>query len=91
MQSFSLTAYSRQQQQQSELDMNKNGTPVKNGKQRYTGIMKTYSIIVGKLRGEEDFQQPVKSRMQVVVTHVENNGFFFWGQVLADVSEAFIR
>ena len=88
------TAYSQQQKEgQNSLDMNNNSMTGEksNHKQRYTAIMKTYTIIIGKLRGEEDFQQPPKSRMQVVVTHVEKNGYFFWGQVLSDVSDCGIR
>ena len=51
-----------------------------------TTVLKAYAIIVSKLRGEADFEQPVHSLMKVYVTHVEENGYFFWGQVLVDVS-----
>ena len=53
---------------------------------RMTHILKSYAMITSKLHGEEDFMQPPHSQMTVHVTHVEDNGYFFWGQVLVDVS-----
>ena len=53
---------------------------------RLTHILKSYAMITSKLHGEQDFMQPPNSQMTVHVTHVEENGYFFWGQVLVDVS-----
>ena len=59
---------------------------MRNSQPKLTHTLKTYAIIVSKLRGEADYRFPVQSRIKVYVTHVEESGNFFWGQVLADVS-----
>lgn len=59
------------------------------GRMRLTNTFKVYLKIVTKLHGESDFDFPVGSTLKVLITHVEEDKFF-WGQVLSSSVHAML-
>ena len=56
--------------------------------QRLTSTLQDYTKIATRLRAEEQFQSVDGMMLTVMITHVENEKFF-WAQILHDVSLAF--